>query len=80
MLKGCDCAGQIYEGYAKKIASNQFEVTDQSPGFKVKLGIKDAGHMKRLAEESQVHFGVNVWSVPEQCLMDGGWSCEVLPN
>ena len=69
----CDCqqdislmgTGVVFEGYGARMAADDFDRKGGSAGFSVTGGIKDVGHMQKLAAEKKVHH-----SFPPSCALD----------
>ena len=51
-MRGGSCVPHAAAGYVNAIAKDSFEPTPENPGFALVGGIKDVGHMRRLAQES----------------------------
>ena len=52
-LLACD-TGPIFEGYGGRIAKDQFDITQETPGMTTTLAMKDVRHIRDLAKDSKV--------------------------
>lgn len=48
----------VYQGYGTRIARGDFEMSEEKVGFAVEGGLKDVGHIHRLAKESNAHVPI----------------------
>ncbi len=51
---GSCAAGPIFEGYGARIAKDEFDITQDTPGMTTTLAMKDLRHIRDLAKDSKV--------------------------